>query len=32
MEAAKVQHHLLKSSDPALAKELSKLMKKHGVR
>jgi DNA-binding helix-hairpin-helix protein with protein kinase domain len=32
MEAAKEQHRLLKDSDPALAKELLKLMKKHGAR
>ncbi len=32
MEAAKEQYRLLKNSDPSLAKELLKLMKKHGVR
>ena len=31
-EAAKEQHRLLKDSDPALAKELLKLMKKYGAR
>src|SRR5262249_55583106 len=32
MEAAKEQHRLLKDSDPALAMELLKLMKKHTAR
>jgi pentatricopeptide repeat protein len=31
-EAAKEQYRLLDNGDPALAKELLNLMKKHGVR